>query len=236
MNRPWVKALAFVLIVAGGLALIRWGPLARYVDAESIAAFFRSLGRPWWAPLAFVAAYALGTTLGAPGTALTFAGGAIFGVGLGSLVNWAGASLGALLAFAVARTLGRDLVARIVRGRAAALDRQIGDHGFRTILYLRLIPLVPFNGLNFGAGLTRVRGRDYALGTTIGIVPGVVIYTYFADAIIRGSGAARTEALFHFAIAAGALIAFTVLVDLLRKRLQRRGRLDALEDAGGRDS
>lgn len=81
-----------------------------------------------------------------------------------------------------------------------------------------------------------MRARDYALGTVVGIVPGVVIYTYFADAIIRGSGAARTEALIHFAIAAGALIAFTVVVDLLRKRLQRRGRLDAIGGAEGRDA
>lgn len=233
--KRWWKPLALVVLIAGGLWLVR-GPLAPYVQADRIVAFFRGLGEPWWAPAAFVAAYALGTTLGAPGTVLTFAGGAIFGVALGSVVNWAGASLGALLAFTVARTLGRDLVARIVRGRAAALDRQIGDHGFRTILYLRLIPLVPFNGLNFGAGLTRVRWRDYALGTTIGIVPGVVIYTYFADAIIRGSGAARTEALIHFAIAAGALIAFTVIIDLLRKRLQRRGRLGPVEGAEGRDA
>lgn len=224
MKRAPLKPLLLVGVVVGGLVLVRWGPLGRSVDAAAIADFFRGLGRPWWAPLAFVAAYALGTTAGAPGTVLTFAGGAIFGVALGSLLNWVGACVGALFAFGVARGLGREFVARLARGRAAALDERIGEHGFRTILYLRLIPLVPFNGLNFGAGLTRVRLRDYALGTAVGIVPGVVIYTYFADAIVGGSRDARGEALLHFALAAGALIAFTVATDLVRKRWARRGR------------
>lgn len=226
MRRFGWKPLALVVLIAGGLLLVR-GPLAPYVQPERIVGFFRGLGAPWWAPAAFVAAYALGTTLGAPGTLLTFAGGAIFGVAWGSGWNWLGASLGAVLAFVAARTLGRGFVARVLRGRAASLDQRIGAHGFRTILTLRLIPLIPFNGLNFGAGLTRVSLRDYALATAIGIIPGTVIYTYFADAILRGSQEARGQALMNFALAAFALIALTVVTDLVRRRLQRRGALPA---------
>lgn len=226
MRRSLWKPLLLVALIAGGLVLVR-GPLAPYVQPARIAEFFRALGDPWWAPAALVAAYALGTTLGVPGTVLTFAGGAIFGFAWGSVWNWLGASLGALLAFAAARTLGRGFVARVLRGRVAALDERIGARGFQTVFYLRLIPLIPFNGLNFGAGLTRVRFRDYALATVLGIIPGTVIYTYFADAILRGSQEARGRALLHFSIAAGGLIAFTWITDLVRRRLQRRGGLPA---------
>lgn len=201
--------------------LVRWGPLARYVEPEAIANFFRGLGGPSWAPALFVFAYVLGTAVGVPGTALTLAGGAIFGVGFGSALNWAGAVVGALLAFLVARHLGREWVARFLRGRVATLDERVGEHGFRAILYLRLIPLVPFNGLNFGAGLTRVRLRDYVLATAVGIVPGTIVYTYFADALIQGSREARARALVNFAIAAAVLIAFTFLTEQVRRRIAR---------------
>ncbi len=238
MRRSWLRPVALLALIVGGLALVRWGPLAETVRPEAVAGFFRDLGGPWWAPVAFVGLYVFGTTFGVPGSALTLAGGAIFGVALGTAVNWLGATLGATLAFVAARALGREWVARFLRGRAASLDERIGSHGFRTVLYLRLIPLVPFNGLNFGAGITRVRARDYVLATALGIVPGCVVYTYFADALIRGSAEARTSAFINFAIAAAALVAFTLLTDFVRRRIERRtaaGRRPA-EGAGGSDS
>lgn len=221
MRRPWIKPLALVVLVAGGFLLVRWGPLARYVEPQEIAGFLRGLGSASWAPVVFVGVYVVGTALGLPGSVLTLAGGAVFGVFLGSALNWLGATLGALVAFLAARYLGRETVARVLRGRVAALDEKVGEHGFRAVLYLRLIPLVPFNGLNFGAGLTRVRLRDYALATAVGIVPGTIVYTYFADALIQGSSEARARALVNFAIAAAALIAFTLVTERVRRRIAR---------------
>ncbi len=216
-----LRLLLLVLIFVGGFALFRWTPLADYARPQVIADFFRGLGTPWWSPLVFVPLYAFGVAFGLPGTIPTLAGGAIFGVGRGMLFNTIGANLGALFAFLVARYLGRDFVARILKGKAAILDEKIGEHGFGTILYLRLIPLVPFNGLNFGAGVSRVSLRDYVLGSLIGMVPGTLVYTYFADALIRGSGEARREAFLHFLVAAGLLVAFTVLTGWIRRKRAR---------------
>lgn len=221
-GRRWIRVLVLVVILVGGFALFRYTPIADRVRPAEIAGFFRGLGDPWWAPLAFVPFYALGTALGLPGTIPTLAGGAIFGVVRGTLFNWIGANIGAVLAFLIARYLGRDVVARFLKGRAADLDERIGDHGFRTMLYLRLIPLVPFNALNFGAGLSRISLRDYVLGSAIGMFPGTLVYTYFADALIRGTASARKEALIHFLIAAAALVAFTLITDWVRRRREAR--------------
>lgn len=222
-RRPrWLRLVLLVAIVVGGILLFRYTPLADHVRPREVARFFRELGDPWWAPAVFIPFYALGTALGLPGTIPTLAGGAIFGVLRGTLFNWIGANLGAVLAFLLARHLGRDFVARVLRGRAADLDRRIGDHGFRTMLYLRLIPVVPFNGLNFGAGISRISLRDYVLGSAIGMLPGTFVYTYFADALIRGTAAARREAFIHFLLAAAALVAFTLITDWIRRRRAAR--------------
>jgi uncharacterized membrane protein YdjX (TVP38/TMEM64 family) len=217
-KRLGLRVILLAVIFIGGLALFRWTPLAEYARPQIIADFFRGLGTPWWSPLVFVPLYALGTAFGLPGTIPTLAGGAIFGVARGMLFNTIGANLGALGAFLLARYLGRDFVARILRGKAADLDEKIGEHGFGTMLYLRLIPLVPFNALNFGAGISRVSLRDYVLGSLIGMLPGTLVYTYFADALIRGTGAARREAFLHFLVAAALLVGFTVLTGWIRRR------------------
>lgn len=217
-GRPWLRLLLLGVIFVGGFALFRWTPLAEYARPQVIAEFFRGLGTPWWSPLVFVPIYALGTAFGLPGTIPTLAGGAIFGVARGMLFNTIGANLGAFFAFLIARYLGRDFVARVLRGRGADIDEKIGDHGFSTILYLRLIPLVPFNALNFSAGISRVSLRDYVLGSLIGMVPGTLVYTYFADALIRGTAEARKEAFMNFLIAATLLVVFTLVTGWVRRR------------------
>jgi uncharacterized membrane protein YdjX (TVP38/TMEM64 family) len=220
-RRAGLRIILLAAIFVGGIALFRWSPLSAYANPQAVADFFRSLGTPWWSPLVFVPLYAATTALGMPGTVPTLAGGAIFGVARGMLFNTIGANLGALGAFLIARYLGREFVERALKGKGAALDEKIGEHGFSTMLYLRLIPLVPFNALNFSAGVSRVSLRDYVLGTLIGMIPGTLVYTYFADALIRGTGAARREAFLHFLLAAGLLIAFTLITGWIRRRMYR---------------
>lgn len=186
-----------------------------------LAAAVRELReRPFIAPL-FVAAYTAATTLALPGSVLTIAGGAIFGFPVGFLLNWLGATLGATGAYWLARALGLDAVRRLVGSRAGGLEQFAGAHGFTTVLRLRLIPVVPFNLLNFAAGLAGVPFRDYLLGTAIGLVPGTAVYTWFADALIGGAEGARREALVKLAIAGGLLVALSFLPALLGRSRAR---------------
>ena len=74
--------------------------------------------------------------------------------------------------------MGRDFVERLFGGRFAAFDQRIREHGFTGLLIIRLLPLFPFNAVNFGCGLTGIRLRDYVLATAIGIVPGTFVYQF----------------------------------------------------------
>ena len=204
-----LKLALLIAIIAGAFVAARAAGLFQYTDMASLAAAVRGLReRPFIIPI-FILTYAAATALALPGSLLTIAGGAIFGFGLGAIANWSGALLGATLAFLLARALGLDAARRVLGRKADRIEALAGAHGFMTVLRLRLIPIVPFNVLNFGAGLAGVPFRDYALGTALGLIPGTLVYTYFADALLAGASGARRDALLRLALAGALLIALS---------------------------
>jgi uncharacterized membrane protein YdjX (TVP38/TMEM64 family) len=178
----------------------------------------QALRSSMWAPVIFVTVYSLATALALPGSLLTIVGGAVFGFWWGLLLNSLGANIGANAAFRLSRGLGREGVERIVGSRLGGFDHATAQHGFWGLLVLRLIPLVPFNALNFGSGLTAMRWRDYALATVVGILPGTVVYTFFADALVQGSTGASEAARTRLWIAGGLFLLLT-LIPLIARRL-----------------
>lgn len=144
------------------------------------------LGYGPWAPILYIALYVIACVLFIPGSPLTLAGGALFGPLYGTIYTVIGATLGATLAFCISRYLGRGIINER-KGNVAlklkAYDAKIASHGFFTVLFLRFVPLFPFNGLNFGLGLTNVSFKDYVLGTFLGIIPGTYAYVYFGDSL-----------------------------------------------------
>lgn len=169
---------------------------------------------------AFLVLYAVAGTLGVPGSILTLTGGAVFGFELGTGLNWIGATLGAIGGYWLARFLGRDAIERIGGRKIYALERLADAHAFSTVLRLRLIPVVPFNALNYASGLVGLDFASYVAGTMIGDLPVTAAYTYFADALLSGVAGARRTALLHASVAGGALILLSFLPSLV-KRVRR---------------
>ncbi|GAA1513017.1 TVP38/TMEM64 family protein [Dactylosporangium maewongense] len=134
------------------------------------------LGLGWWAPVAFSMLYAVVSLSPLPKTVFTLAAGALFGVPAGVAVVVSGAMLGAVAAFHLGRLLGRDSVRWLTGGRIDRLDSLLAGNGLRTIVVARLIPIVPFTAVNYVAGLTSVRLRDFVLGTLVGILPATTAY------------------------------------------------------------
>jgi len=128
------------------------------------------------APLVFVVLYAVLTVLLIPGAPASLAAGALFGLVGGTALVAVGATLGATGAFLVARRLGRPEVERIFGRRWVRIDRWLERNGFLVILYARLVPIVPFNVLNYVAGASALSARDYVLATAVGILPGAFAY------------------------------------------------------------
>lgn len=150
--------------------------------AAQVRAYVLSLGA--WGVLLYAAIYVVSVVAAAPALPFTITAAYIYGTVGGALMAIASATVGATLAFLVARYLGRDFVAGALGGRWKALDEGVRAGGFNYLLSLRLIPVIPFTVLNYGSGLTAMRLRDFVLATLIGITPGAFIYCYAANAAI----------------------------------------------------
>ncbi len=211
----FIILLACIILAA---VLFRWTPLAHYANKENLLAFLQAIRGQWWGPALFIAIYAVGCVLALPGSLLTLAGGAVFGTVAGTMVNVIASNLGATLAFFAARYLGKDFVQGLMKGgRLAQWDARLGKSGFATIFRLRLIPVMPFNGLNFGAGFSSMKFKDYLLGSFLGMLPGTFIYTYFADALLQGVKEANQKALLNLIVACVLLIALSFLPAVYKK-------------------
>jgi uncharacterized membrane protein YdjX (TVP38/TMEM64 family) len=171
----WLKLAVLLGFLAAAIYYFRFTDQGREITPEFVLGSIESHG-PITARLIYVVVYVVGTAAFLPGTVLSFAGAVLFGAYEGTLYTWIGATIGATLAYLMARLLGRDFVERLFGGRFAAFDRRIREHGFTGLLIIRLVPLFPFNAVNFGSGLTGIRLGDYVLATAIGIVPGTFVY------------------------------------------------------------
>lgn len=209
-----LAALIVVLTVAG--YLFGWFDLTRVTrmierlqsgkDAVTVAVLF------------FVVYSAL-TAVGFPALPFTVAGGAIFGHVRGTLLSWGAGIMGAMLGYLLARGIGRETARRWIAKRkvGAALTQSTS---FLTLLRLRLVPVIPLSVVNFASGLARTRFGLYVAATAIGILPVTIVFTYFADSLMRGLQGARTHAYWDVAIASGVLMAMSLL-PLLAKRVWR---------------
>jgi uncharacterized membrane protein YdjX (TVP38/TMEM64 family) len=144
----------------------------------------------------FIGVYAVATVLLAPGAILTIGAGFAFGLWKGFLAVSAGATLGASLAFLVARFIARDKVEAIAKGneKFRTIDNAIGKQGAKLVFLLRLSPVIPFNLSNYFYGLTGVKFWPYVLASWIGMMPGTFLYVYIGTA---GKAAAGGEAIKH---------------------------------------
>ncbi len=164
------------LLLAGGLLAAGVG-LAALAGGPSPAALQDAFaGSGPLGALAFAAVDAVLTVGLVPGSVLTISAGVIYGPVIGSLVAIAGALAGATAAFALARRATASSVQQVQGARAQRVQQRVREHGLLAILALRLIPLVPFNVLNYLAGVSAIRARDYLIGTAVGIIPGAVAF------------------------------------------------------------
>lgn len=172
----WVKPLLFVLIVAG----IGWGLRAAGFDVaqltpDRVRGFVLSFGI--WAPAAYLIAYGQ-PIVPLPASVMTITGGLAFGPAWGTAAALGGSTVRACSQFLVARLLGREVVAKLLKGRVAKLDQKISENGFKAVLLIRLIPNLPFDVQNYGLGFTQVRFGAYAPASFLGMIPGSFAFVY----------------------------------------------------------
>ena len=221
--RRWVRpVLILALLVAGvvGARALGLGDLIRLENVARLKQWIEGFGA--LAPVVFIAGYVIAVVFFVPGLPITVLGGVAFGPVRGTLYVWIAATIGAALAFLVARYAVRSTVERWVRAspRLSRLDEQAAEHGWRIVMLTRLVPLFPFNLQNYAYGLTRIGFWPYAITSSICMLPGTAAFTFAGGALSEGRGDVR-RTLGYLAVA-GVLL---VLVSLIPRWLQRRSRV-----------
>ncbi len=190
-------------------------------------------------PIVFILGYAVAVVAFIPGSLLTLAAGAIFGVVEGTVYVFAAAVLGSTLAFLIARHGGRAAIELRLEGdvRFATVDRAVGDGGRKIVVLLRLSPVFRFSLLNYSRGLTTVRLADFLIAS-IGMLPAclVVVYTGIVAgevAAIAGGGAAERGAGEWAVLILG--LAATAIVTVIVTRIARRAPAAATGEAEERE-
>jgi uncharacterized membrane protein YdjX (TVP38/TMEM64 family) len=188
-----------------------------------------------WGPVVFILGYAVAAVAFIPGSLLTLAAGAIFGLARGTVYTLIGATLGASAAFLVARYGARRAIERRIAGNArfAAIDRAVGREGFKIVALLRLSPIFPFNLLNYSLGLTKVSFLQY-LAASIAMLPGTLLYVYYgkaAGSLAALAGGARTEKGTGSWVLLGVGLAATIVVTTFVTRLAGKALRQEIGDA-----
>jgi len=218
-GRPW-RPIALVVAAGCVVILARVFNVGHHIGA--LRDWIGSLGA--LAPVAFVVIYAAATVAALPGSVLTVAAGALFGSLLGVVTVSIASTLGATLAFLISRYFARDAVARWLSKKESfqRLDTLSERHGAFAVALTRLVPLFPFNLLNYGLGLTRVRLGTYVFWSWLCMLPATVLCVVGADAVSQAVREGRVPWAPVGAIArAGTVLA--VLVRFARKKMQEKG-------------
>jgi len=170
---------------------------------------------------AFIAIYIIQTVLSLPGAAvLSLAAGAIFGAVVGTLYVNIGATVGATLAFLVARYLFHDVIQNKFGSRFEKINKELEARGFNYLLFLRLVPVFPFFLINLGAGLTRMPLRTYFLGTMVGIIPGSFVFCNAGASLATITS--MSEVASPRVLGSFALLGMFALVPVLYQKFKRR--------------
>lgn len=214
MTRAALGRAALVVLLIAAVA-IAFGHRA-VLNADAVEAWVQSAGA--WGSVLFMCVFVVATVLFLPGTVLALAGGALFGPVWGALYGLTGATLGAAAAFVIARYVAAGWVARKASGWSARLIAGVEAEGWRFAAFVRLVPLFPFNLLNYALGLTRIRLLPYVAATYVFMLPGAVAYTYLGYAGREAIGGG--EDLIRKVVLAGALLGIVAFVPRWVRRIR----------------
>ncbi len=220
MKVKHLKILVLLLFIAGATLLVRFSSIGSYLTPDGIVNWIESFGA--LGPVIYIGLYSVAPSLMLPGLPLTIVGAVLFGPFWGIVYVAIGATLGAAIAFIIARLMGREWVAGVLKGpgmvRLAKIDSQVKLKGWKVVAVTRLIPIFPYNLLNYAFGLTSIKFAHYFIATFFCMLPGITAYVLFSSSAL---GLLRGELSTEFFLG---LLAFVLLFALafFYKRYNRR--------------
>lgn len=187
------------LLAAAAIFLIIW--LSRSVfdiDANGLRRWILSFG--FWAPAIYMLIYTIRPLVFFPASVLSIAGGLAFGAWQGTFYTIIGATLGAMLSFIIAKSVGKSLVRKEWTGNAGKIQSQMEQNGFLYVLLFRFIPVINFDLISYAAAFAKVHFGSFALATLIGIIPGTFAYNFLGSSFISGNPRIIILAVLVFAV------------------------------------
>ncbi len=214
-----LQGISLAMILAAVLLFMRALPIGEM--QAFVTGWIEGLGL--MGPVVFALIYVVATVLLIPGSLITLAGGAIFGLGIGFVAVSAGSVAGAAAAFLIARYMARARVEEMARSRPkfAAIDEAISEGGWKIVALLRLSPAIPFNVQNYLYGLTDIKFWPYVIASWVAMAPGPFLYVYLghvAGAAATASGGRSVAQGAMLAVGLLATVVVTVYVTWLAKR------------------
>lgn len=215
----WARPIVLIAVILGLFILFRVLGIEKSIG--SIRVWIEGLGP--WGPVVFIGIYVLATVAVLPGSPFSIAAGALFGSVVGVAVVIVGATLGASLSFLISRYVARDAVAQWIstKERFRTIDLMTQQHGAVIVALTRLLPIFPFNLLNYAFGLTGVRFWTYALWSFLCMIPGVILYVVGADALYQGIVMGKVPWIL-LATLAVVIVVLAVLVRYARASLKQK--------------
>lgn len=229
-SRKFWKWAGFSLLLIGLFIASRFLPFGKWI--EGFSEWVKAQGALGVG--IFVLGYVVGTVAFFPGSLMTLAAGAVFGLGWGMVVASLSATTGAAVAFLIARYLARDAVKKHAQKneKFKAIDSAIGEQGWKIVSLLRLSPVVPFNLSNYFFGLTKIEFSPYVLATWIGMLPGAFLYVYLGHigkATLSGGRERTAQEYLFLSVGLAATVAVTVYVARVANKALKKARTPPVE-------
>lgn len=217
-KKRWPKIAMLTALIALVVAL-KFSGAAEFLDPQQLQQWISSYGL--WAPVIFILLYSIAPALFLPGLPLTILAGVIFGPIWGVVYTIIGATIGASIAFLVARYTARDWISgKLTAPRWKKLDEDVARQGWKVVAFTRLIPLFPFNLLNYAFGLTNVRFSHYVVTSFICMLPATIAFISLSSSLGQ---LLKGQISKEFIIGIALITALSLLPILWKKRAAKKG-------------
>lgn len=184
-TRQLIKIAVVLLVLVALAAAWRWTPLSGWINRENLAAWANEIrAHPMSFP-AVLGAYVIGGFIMVPVTLLVGVTAMIYAPAWGAFYAWIGCLLSALTTFLAGSKVGKQMVRKLAGKHLNRLSRQMAKQGVLTVAMIRHIPVAPFTIVNLIAGASHIRLKDYLIGTALGMLPGILAVTLFADRLLH---------------------------------------------------
>lgn len=184
-QKQWWKIVAVLVVVLALTAIWRWTPLSEWLNPETLQHAAEGIKSHPLTPLIVIGIFAIAGLIAFPVTLLIITTALTFGPLWGSVYSIIGSLVSGLMGYAVGHYMGRNTIQKLAGSSINKLSRRLAKHGVLAIITVRIIPVAPFTVINLVAGGSHINTRDFTIGTLIGMLPGILGITVFADSLMR---------------------------------------------------